>query len=247
MATSLSLINQRLPTRILYNYVPVCHKHRFKTKRPRPQVMERRVFEHVTQAIYPDTIPVLRGSCRDPFQSKNQLEEENPYETFLLKQMTKLVAESQLIVICHKLPHSNVRTNNIRVQLELKRFRLRPLNTGHFRQVIEGTEKENMKNLLHGECMIVTSPDTDIKSLWSILRKVPELIILGAYCDDRLLTRDQIVEISKMPSIDVLLGQLVACLNLAGGARTSSLLGSHQQTLSTNLEQYHKQLKEESS
>ena len=49
-------------------------KHKFKTKNPRPRVMDRRVFEAVTQPLYPANDHYLRFSCLDP--TANQQEEE---------------------------------------------------------------------------------------------------------------------------------------------------------------------------
>ena len=62
--------------------------------------------------------------------------------------------------------------------------------------------------------------------------------------DNRLLSKSQLVEYNKLPDLELMRGELVTILGTAAGGRTSSLLGSPQQTLSTNLSQYVKQCQE---
>ena len=70
--------------------------------------------------------------------------------------------------------------------------------------------------------------------------------ISGAVVDNRLLNKKQLQEYVTMPSLDTLRGELCSILQMPA-RKTSTLLGSNQQKLSMNLEQYVKdQSKEES-
>ena len=55
--------------------------------------------------------------------------------------------------------------------------------------------------------------------------------------DDVLLSRAGLERCADLPSMDILLGQTVSTLNMSG-ARTKSLLSSHQQKLCASLSQY---------
>lgn len=209
--------------------------------------MERRVYEEITKPIIPGKYPTyLKGSCQDPNAGANQPEEVNPYEEFLIKQLKKKIESSKMILICHKMPCTNIRLREIKIDLNLKGMEFSMLNNNHMRTVIEGTELENLSLLLHTDNVLITSPEVNVKDAWNILRKAPELVILGGFCQDRLMSKNQLQEYTKLPPIEQLLGELVSCLNLVSGARTSALLNAHQQNLSTNLQQYHKQKSEES-
>lgn len=229
-------------TQIWFHHVRL--KHKFNTKSKRPKVMERRVFEAVTKPILPEEIPYMKFSCRDPKMA--QLEEENPYEQFLIRQLRKTVEHNKTILICHRQPCSSVRLREVKIDFKLKNIYLYILNNTHMREVIENTEKANLSYLLTGQNIMLTAEDVKLKEMWNILRKTPELIPLGGFVVDRLFTKNQLMAWSKLPALESQLGELVSILNLVGGGKTSSLLTSHQQTLSANLQQYHKQKSEES-
>ena len=63
----------------------------------------------------------------------------------------------------------------------------------------------------------------------------------GGFLEDRLVLKNHLQDIVKLPSIEQLRGELVGCLNMMAGGKTLSLLNSHQTNLSNNLQQYVKQ------
>lgn len=60
---------------------------------------------------------------------------------------------------------------------------------------------------------------------------------MAAVVDNRIIDRTGIEELIKMPPLESLLAETVAILN-SPAQKTSQLLGSNQQALSTNLSQY---------
>ena len=62
-------------------------------------------------------------------------------------------------------------------------------------------------------------------------------MITAAVVDNRIIDRTGIEELIKMPPLESLLAETVAILN-SPAQKTSQLLGSNQQALSTNLSQY---------
>ena len=61
--------------------------------------------------------------------------------------------------------------------------------------------------------------------------------------DNHILTREGMLRCSKLPSLELTRGELVTILG-SSASRTHSLLGSHQQMLAANLDQYIKQSQE---
>ena len=62
-------------------------------------------------------------------------------------------------------------------------------------------------------------------------------MITAAVVDNRILDRAGIEELIKLPPLESLLGETVAILS-SPAQKTSQLLASNQQALSTNLNQY---------
>lgn len=68
----------------------------------------------------------------------------------------------------------------------------------------------------------------------------------GGVVDNRIMSREAIMNAAKLPSLDILRGELVTILNSSAG-KTSRLLNRHQQDLSQNLEMLVKQESENSN
>ena len=99
---------------------------------------------------------------------------------------------------------------------------------------------------------ILSKPTEHVKHIWSGLWQCIrwgircisiaqtfslDFILIGGFVEDRMLSKEQLVKVSKLPLIDNLRGELVAILGSLP-TKTSQLL-SHQQTmLSMNLTQY---------
>ena len=62
-------------------------------------------------------------------------------------------------------------------------------------------------------------------------------MLTGGFIEDRLFSREHILQIAKLPHIDMLRGELLTVLE-SNTANTSQLLTHHQQTLSMYLEQF---------
>ena len=62
------------------------------------------------------------------------------------------------------------------------------------------------------------------------------LSVLGGLVEDRILSRAKMQEAAKLPSLDVMRGELLTILSTSA-CKTSSLLGKHQTELSSILTQ----------
>ena len=62
----------------------------------------------------------------------------------------------------------------------------------------------------------------------------------GGLVENRIMSRDELLNAAKLPSLDVVRGQLVSLLN-SSASNTSRMLAHHQGALSANLTQLVKQ------
>ncbi|KAH3748020.1 50S ribosomal protein L10-like [Dreissena polymorpha] len=231
-------------------------RFKFKTQRPRQQPVEQRVFKEITEPLYPDRQESPRSSCNDKhLQSLREVQQSQDqagniqarYEAFLLKQLRNLLETSGTILLCHQMPCTALRLNEIKVDLKLAGLKLSRVSNTQMRQLIKGTKLENLGNLLYSHTLMITSPKVVILEPMNILKKATELPLLGGFVGDRLVTKDMMIEYCNMPSLDQLLAELVASLNQVGGAKTLRLLSHHQEQLATNLQQYQSERSKSSS
>ena len=57
--------------------------------------------------------------------------QENPYEEFLINQMRKMFKDSQMIVVCQRLPFSGVRMRKMSVAIQKEGMKLSICNNKH--------------------------------------------------------------------------------------------------------------------
>ncbi|WAR09927.1 hypothetical protein MAR_035003 [Mya arenaria] len=113
-------------------------RYKFKTQRPKQQIMEKRIFEEIMAPLY-DKERIPYKSCAD--LQRRRMEEEQ-------------VDKSK-------------------------------------RQLTQGTKLENLAPLLTSNNILITSPNVAIHEFMKATKKMPEIILLGGFVGDRLVTKDQ--------------------------------------------------------
>lgn len=173
------------------------------------------------------------------------LDETNELEKIFAKHMVEYFEKSKMVAFFHSnsIAKCNFRKawqDGRRIGMELKRYSLRVGKHG-----LRGTQWENCLHFFmdheaeHLRQAIMFSPEVNPKQLLKFERKIPEFHLLGAVVENRIVSRDQLVQMVDMPSLDQLRGELVSVLQ-SPASRTTQLLGSNQQQLTANLQQYTK-------
>ncbi|XP_067687389.1 large ribosomal subunit protein uL10m-like [Haliotis asinina] len=205
-------------------------------QKPRPSTKERRLFEAITQPILlPEVERLQPVKVKDINPRKD--EQLSGYEKFLIRQCKKMFEDHKMVIVCQPLPMSENEKREIR-----NKFRDAGLDLVHhgnklIRLAIMDTRLTNLLPFFTGTNLLIVSKDPQVAEMVKIVRRIPQLYILGGLVDNYILSKEALMRNSKLPPLDITRGQLVTLLNM-GAAKTHSLLGSHQQTLSRNLEQY---------
>ncbi|KAL3855164.1 hypothetical protein ACJMK2_014386 [Sinanodonta woodiana] len=242
MAASLKWGRQYIPL-----FTQVRYKGKFQTKHPRPRKIPRRIFDEITVPILPPDNRTEADKCMERFKMFNEKQRSpNPYEEFIFKQCQKMFQESRMILVCQKLPFApelqrKIRNNFLREGLDLQSF-----SNLLMRRACHENQYANMIPWFVGQNLYVTGKEPNVVAATKVLRKTPQMLLLGGLVEDRLLTRDAVMNLAKLPPIENVLGELVSIMNLAA-SKSLSLLGSHQHTLSANLEQYVRQCQEKAA
>lgn len=240
------------PAVILQSKNLLVQSKRFRGKiniqRPKPPHYERALFNAVTKPIY-EKIPII-VTCREKqleiLQQQKEKPEPHQYEKICGRELRELFESNEMAIICHR---NSIRTNdffdfkvllhkkNVKVKLSGKRVQAIALN---------GTKFENLQTLFEvSNCMLFGSASA-LPDVLKILRKSPKVVLLAGTIHDRILSKNELVELSNMPDLQILRAQFTATLNIAGGQILNNLQ-AHQSNLCYLLDAHAKQLSETTS
>ncbi|KAK6192879.1 hypothetical protein SNE40_004276 [Patella caerulea] len=218
----------------------VRHK-RVNIQKPKVDRLPRRLFEALVKPVFkPKGLKPADICAVKTMQLLQQTKEVNPYEEFLFRRCLEMFETRKMIAVCQSLPSSAEQFKAIRNQLINNGMNLVHFNNNLMRRAVTDSKYVNMLPLFIGHNYYIVSDDIQIKEMVKVTKKTPQLHLIGALIDNRILTRDELMSIAKLPDIEQLHGELLTILGRSA-SKTYSLLGSHQQTLSVNLEQLVKQ------
>lgn len=224
-------------------------KHRFHSKKPYlfPRSHKFRIFQAVTDPIYikEDFIAPVCPRLRRKLENTQTDDLVSDAEEFVYRGCERMFRENEMIAVCQLLPCANNDLKSYRVQLNKSGMELKLYSNKFTRRAVSGTRLENMLPWFQGFNVYIVSEKPKVDKLLKTLRKIPNILLMGGLIDGRLLSKDGFTAYSKLPPIEQARGELCTILNLAAGGRTSSLLESHQQTLTMNLDQLIRQSSDE--
>lgn len=213
-------------------------KHKINVSKPRIAPLPRRIFEEVTKPIIPsilDSKPLDSCSILKKKQQQ-QAKEENAYEQYLIAKCRKMFADfsSHTIAIYQPLtmqfwPLFEVRNKFLRKGLDLHIHYEDVL-----RQTVLGSRWQHLSPLLEGRLVFMVGKTASIQDILTLSKNTPQLLLLGAVMEDRILTRDDLIKYSRLPAMDVMLADTVSTLN-SHASRLSHTLTVEQSRLATNL------------
>lgn len=108
---------------------------------------------------------------------------------------------------------------------------------------LSDTVYSNLTILFRSETCIAYGDSMNLKNIVRILNTNPKTELIGAKIDNTLMNKQQIVDYSKLPSLDQCRSELVQILSQPS-KKLSQLLQTNQSYLSMSLAQYIKQLEE---
>ncbi|TRY61765.1 hypothetical protein TCAL_01800 [Tigriopus californicus] len=169
-------------------------------------------------------------------------EQPSPLEVLYGEELRQWMERSRMV----GLYHANVMTyyparaafqNARRLGMELKQYNLQ--------SGLAGLTDTRWENLLHfwytnvSNQYLTFGHELHPKQLLTFEKKSPFLFLIGAVIEGRILDRGQVQELTALPPLDALRGELCSILQMPA-RKTSSLVGRHSQVLSQHLEQYMK-------
>ncbi|KPI98691.1 39S ribosomal protein L10, mitochondrial [Papilio xuthus] len=97
-----------------------------------------------------------------------------------------------------------------------------------------GTRYEVVNCLFNSHQNIIFGHPESADKMFKILKKAPQLVVLAGIIEDRLMSKNELVEFSKLPNLDMARSQLCGVLQSAASCLVGQLNQS-QQTLVSQL------------
>lgn len=192
-------------------------------QRPRPPFYTRKLFNAVTEPIYPFKTAV--DHCHEKqakFEAIKELTVEerlHPYQKILAKELADTFHSANMVLLCQKNAMDAFDFFNFRVALHQKNIKTKVMSRRLIRAAIEDTKYSSMLPLLMQtpyNCMLF-GEEWNVDDVLKILKKTPKIILLAGSLGDQYMSRSQLENYAKLPDLTTLRAQFAATLNAAGG------------------------------
>ncbi|XP_067397259.1 large ribosomal subunit protein uL10m isoform X2 [Emydura macquarii macquarii] len=196
---------------------------------------ERQKLMAVTEYIAPK--PAIPERCITPTIKTN---EEDGYTKLLRRQAAEVLRDSKMIAVCQYnftpseemlLMTHRLRKHNIHVKIFPNEI---------VKPYLSVSKYKNLLPLFVGHNIIIVSPEIKVKEMLRILKKMPQIHLLGACIDNTILSKQGVVNYSNLPSMEITRGQVVGTLSLMA-SQTGAVLQRNSVHLTALLDQYLKQ------
>lgn len=120
------------------------------------------------------------------------------------------------------------KTNEIRARLREKDIRMTVVKNALAKQAFQATGIGSARGLLDGPCAVAYGADsvvTVIRELLAIHKDEPNLTVKAAFLEGEVFAADRIDALSKFPTREEAIGQVMACALSAGANLAACLIG----------------------
>ncbi|CAH0748861.1 unnamed protein product [Diatraea saccharalis] len=170
-------------------------------------------------------------------KGKRKIEIDNPFERILATECLNWFNTSKMVVFLHMNSISMEYKTPIFATLKKNDMHLRTYGKKIVNMAIKGTRYEAVNCLFTSHQNIIFGQPDKADKLLKVLKKAPQMVVMGGIVYDRLMSRNELLQFSQLPNLDVARSQLCAVLDSAGSCLVGQLNQS-QQTLVSNLEKH---------
>ncbi|XP_062383145.1 large ribosomal subunit protein uL10m [Sardina pilchardus] len=218
----------------------VRHGSKAVTRHRKPMHILKQKLLAVTKYMPPKPGPPVGSLAPRP----KRIEEESGLMRILKRDLEEVFRDNKMVAVAQNSSSSAEDMLLLKHRLKKHDIRVRFFPNQVTRAFLPGSPYRNMAPLFTGPTILLVSKEPKAKQMLVTLRGSPQIALLGACIDNALLSRQGILEYSKLPTMTTVQGELVSSLTLMT-SRTVSLLQRHPAHLSALLQQYAKQLSPE--
>lgn len=158
----------------------------------------------------------------------------NPYEVILGREVRNWFKHSQMVGVFHVNPISGEDFFNARVAFHKNGMQLKKYGIAVMNNALQDTKFEVLlelqKSKTFATAYVFSTEHNNIATVMKLIKKIPQMHLLCGIIEDRLLSKNELVEYAKMSDINIARSQLVNVLNMAASQLVQNL-ESHQSNL----------------
>lgn len=208
-----------------------CYRGKINIQRPRQPHYDRALFNAVTQPIVPQ--PTITQECYQKRVQKKFIDKSkavNPYEVIIAREVLQKLNASKMVAIFHINSVGADEMFKVAVAMHKQKMSLKTYGKAILKRAVAGTQYETILPLFESNNRIVFCEEANIDQLLKIVKKAPQLILLAGIVDNRFLSKNEMIELSKLPDLTTARAQFVGVLNSVGSALAGNLQ-AHQTNL----------------
>ncbi|XP_003222533.2 large ribosomal subunit protein uL10m [Anolis carolinensis] len=212
------------------------HGSKAVTRHWREMNFMRQKLMAVTEYIPPK--PAIPEECIKP--PATLMEEENGYTRLLRRQVEQTFLENKMIAVCQ---YNYIHGNDMilmRHQLRKHNIHVKFFPNEIVRPFLLDSKFKNLLPLFVDRNLLMVSPETKAQEMLRILKRMPQIVLLGVYVDNAILSQQGFTNYAKLPSMVTAQGEVVGALSLLT-SQTSTILQRGPAHLASLLDQYVKQ------
>ncbi|CAG9566755.1 unnamed protein product [Danaus chrysippus] len=162
---------------------------------------------------------------------------DNPFERILARECLNWFNTSKMVVFLHMNSISMEDKTPVYAALKKNNMNLRTYGKKIVSMATKGTRYEAVNQLFTCHQNIIFGQPENAAKMFKILKKTPQLVVMAGIINDKLLSKNELVQFSKLPSLEVARSQLCSVLQSAGSCLVGQL-NQNQQMLVSHLEQH---------
>ncbi|CAK1550035.1 unnamed protein product [Leptosia nina] len=208
-------------------------------QRPRKPHFEKQLLIDITKPIYIPRNNSLPEYTLCDFEKSGFVKKDidNPFERILARECLEWFNTSKMIVFLHMNSISMEDKTPIFAALKKNDMHLRTYGKKIVSMATKGTRYENVNQLFTSHQNIIFGQPNKVDKMFKILKKTPQMVVMAGIIEDRMMSKNELFEFSKLPNLDVARSQLCAVLQSAGSCIVNQL-NQNQQMLVSHLEKH---------
>ncbi|KAL4712881.1 hypothetical protein ACJJTC_011951 [Scirpophaga incertulas] len=215
------------------------YRGKINIQRPRKPHFERQLLIDLSKPVF-NVLPKHKlpdiALC-DAGEKKFQQNIDNPFERILARECLDWFNTSKMVVFLHMNSINMEDKTPIFAALRKNEMHLRKYGKKIVSMATKGTRYEAVNHLFTSHQDIIFGQPENANKLLKILKKAPQMVVMAGIIHDRLMSRNELIEFSKLPNLEMARSQLCSVLDSAGSCLVSQL-NQNQQSLVSHLEQH---------
>ncbi|XP_068161353.1 large ribosomal subunit protein uL10m [Antennarius striatus] len=211
----------------------VRHGSKAVTRHRKPVHFLKQKLLAVTQYI-----PPPRGIPRGAYPNENtKATEDHPFILLLKKSLKNTLEDNKMVAVVQNNSCNAEDMLNLKFRLHKHGITVKFFPNKVMRSFMTDSIYCNLLPLIIGPNCLLVSKEPKAKEMLMTLRAFPQLVLLGACIDKKIMSAQGLLSYSKLPSLTVVQGELVSGLMMLT-SQTASMLQRHPAHLSALLQQY---------